>query len=116
MGDEAKPVFILACASCGKTVSGGEGACPRCGASFEDVRFECPFCGELVVPELRKCPSCGTAFDVFADEVADRATVELDRQETTAEDVTGFECPNCGKAVSEGDKECPNCGARFTLE
>jgi len=116
MDDESKPVFVLACASCGKTVSGGESACPRCGVSFEDLRFECPFCGELVVPELRKCPSCGTTFDVFADDVADKATVELDGQQKAAEEVFGFECPNCGKTVSEGDKECPGCGARFTLD
>jgi RNA polymerase subunit RPABC4/transcription elongation factor Spt4 len=116
MDDESKPVFVLACASCGKTVSGGESACPRCGVSFEDLRFECPFCGELVVPELRKCPSCGTAFDVFAEDVADKATVELDGHQTAPEEVAGFECPNCGKAVSEGDKECPGCGARFTLD
>ncbi|MBU0684664.1 MAG: zinc-ribbon domain-containing protein [Candidatus Thermoplasmatota archaeon] len=24
-----------------------------------------------------------------------------------------FECPSCGKPVSENDTECPNCGARF---
>lgn len=122
------PVFVFGCMSCGKTVDGHETSCPRCGASFEGVKFECPFCGELVSPSQRKCESCGTEFGAFSEEISKTALVELDGSEfviddegeetTASERVTPpqaveYECPSCGKLVSENDAECPHCGARF---
>jgi rubrerythrin len=121
------PVFVFGCMSCGKTVDGREKSCPRCGASFEGVRFECPFCGELVSPSQRKCDTCGTEFGAFSEEVSKTALVELDGSELVMEDEPGpsttsgtgshdaveFECPACGKPVSESDAKCPHCGARF---
>jgi len=123
MGDEPMPVFVFGCLACGKTVAGSETSCPRCGASFEDVRFECPFCGELVSPNNRKCPSCGTEFSAFSESVSDTTAVDLDGMDVTicgdgdsskteAEEAS-YECPNCGKPVSEKDSECPHCGVRF---
>jgi len=128
MGKEPMPVFVFGCMSCGKTVDGHEKSCPRCGESFEGVRFECPFCGELVSPSQRKCESCGTEFGAFSEEVSKTSLVELDGSELVMEDETEkpqgpgergsggtieFECPSCGKTVSESDIECPHCGARF---
>jgi len=121
-------VFVFGCMSCGKTVDGHEKNCPRCGASFEGVRFECPFCGELVSITERKCASCGTEFGAFAEEVSKTALVELDgselvmvedgekepvHEEHAQDEVLEFECPACGKTVSESDSKCPHCGARF---
>jgi len=128
MGDEPMPVFVFGCMSCGKTVDGHEKNCPRCGASFEGVRFECPFCGELVSPSQRKCSSCGTEFGAFSEEVSMTSLVELDGSEFVMEDeaqtkgsaddqkpieALEFECPSCGKTVSENDTKCPHCGVRF---
>jgi len=127
MDKEPLPVFVFGCVTCGKTVAGTEKSCPRCGASFEDVKFECPFCGELISPTQRRCESCGTEFSDFAEGVSEISTVDLDSAETvtvpeaaTADskpadppEVLEFECPSCGKQVSENDTECPNCGARF---
>jgi rubrerythrin len=124
MADKPMPVFILGCVACGKTVSGTESKCPRCGVSFEDMRFECPFCGELIRSDIRRCNSCGTSFDVFAEDVVESTSVNLDSSDSTApepgsddepsEEVT-YECPSCGKSVSESDEACPSCGARFVL-
>lgn len=127
MDKEPLPVFVFGCVACGKTVAGTEKVCPRCGASFEEVKFECPFCGELISPTQRKCESCGTEFSEFADGVSEVSAIDLDSPETVAvpeaatieskpaapSEVVEFECPNCGKPVSENDTECPNCGARF---
>jgi rubrerythrin len=128
MGNEPMPVFVFGCMSCGKTVDGHETSCPRCGASFEGVRFECPFCGEMVSPTQRKCEACGTVFGAFAEEVSKTSLVELDGSEivmdedserpnaSAAQDSVEsmeFECPSCGKPVSENDTSCPHCGARF---
>jgi len=127
MDKEPLPVFVFGCVSCGKTVAGNEKSCPRCGASFEDVKFECPFCGELISPMQRKCEACGTEFSEFAEGVSEMSAVDLDSAETVAAhdpatadpepaetlEVLEFECPNCGKPVSETDTECPHCGARF---
>lgn len=122
MGDPL-PVFVFGCVSCGKTVEGGEKVCPRCGASFENVQFECPFCGELVSPAQRRCEACGTEFGAFANEVSKTSMVELDGTEVApiddkdtreeAEQRVDYECPACGKPVSETDTSCPHCGARF---
>ncbi len=115
MADPSSPVFVLACVSCGKTVSGSEAKCPRCGASFEEVRFECPFCGELVSPGQSRCPECGTEFSIFADAVDEASSVGLDGPvEDAPDEVSEFECPACGKAVGADDTECPHCGARFS--
>jgi rubrerythrin len=128
MGDESLPVFVFGCLSCGKTVAGNEKSCPRCGASFEDVRFECPFCGELVSPTQHRCSACGTEFAAFAEEVSETAVVDLDRSESPAQadssteqprpdpvvETLEYECPNCGKPVSEGDTKCPHCGVVFS--
>ncbi len=125
MADGPMPVFVLGCVACGKTVSGNESQCPRCGASFEDMKFECPFCGELIRSDARRCQSCGTQFDVFAEEVVESTSVELDSEETTApepetgggsSDEVSYECPSCGKPVAESDDTCPSCGARFVSE
>ena len=127
MGKEPLPLFVFGCLSCGKTVAGNEGACPRCGASFEDVRFECPFCGALISPQQHMCNECGTEFSQFAEEVSETSAIELDGAEGVVEDPSGnvgesgkehseevtYECPNCGKLVTEKDSECPHCGARF---
>ena len=123
MGQEPLPVFVFGCVSCGKTVAGTEDKCPRCGASFDDVKFECPFCGELVSPRQRRCSSCGTEFGEFAEEVSETSAIDLDResdsppteasQDGSVEAVT-YECPQCGKPLSESDDRCPNCGARFS--
>ena len=127
MEKEPLPVFVFGCVSCGKTVAGTEKSCPRCGASFEDVKFECPFCGELISPAQRKCESCGTEFSDFAEGVSETSAIDLDSADTVAgpesqqidskpndsPGVLEFECPNCGKPVSETDTVCPNCGARF---
>jgi len=124
MGDEPMHVFVFGCMSCGKTVDGREKSCPRCGVSFEGVKFECPFCGELVSIAQRRCEACGTEFGAFAEEVSKTALVELDGSELVLEDdsevsekkpdeVVEYECPECGKKVSENDAECPHCGARF---
>jgi len=128
MGKEPMPVFVFGCMSCGKTVDGHEETCPRCGASFEGVGFECPFCGELVSPSQRRCESCGTEFGAFSEEVSKTALVELDGSELVmeaetegsvasetkgSEEMLEFECPLCGKTVSENDTKCPHCGARF---
>ncbi len=127
MDKEPLPVFVFGCVACGKTVAGTEKFCPRCGASFEEVKFECPFCGELISPTQRKCESCGTEFSEFADGVSEVSAIDLDSPETVTipeaatieskpavpSEVVEFECPNCGKPVSENDTECPNCGARF---
>lgn len=118
MEQDATPVFVFGCISCGKTVSGNEPSCPRCGTSFKGLKFECPFCGELVSPSDHRCTSCGTEFATFAEDVADTSSVSLDGARTSgtadspAESVE-FECPNCGKSVSENDRECPHCGAVF---
>ena len=118
MAEESLPVFVLACVSCGKTVSGNEDKCPRCGASFEGIDFECPFCGEHVRPESKRCGSCGTEFEIFAEVVVENSSVSLDSEEAEAKDDSGeavlYECPACGKPVSEADTECPHCGARFS--
>jgi len=124
MGNQPMPVFVFGCIACGKTVGGNEKKCPRCGALFEGVKFECPFCGELVSPMQRKCDSCGTEFGDFSEEVSETALVELDGSEIVLDDevrepmeekeVVEFECPACGKSVSESDAKCPHCGARFT--
>jgi len=123
MGDEPLPVFVFGCVACGKTVEGTEKVCPRCGAPFEDVKFECPFCGELISPTDRRCSSCGTEFGSFAEEVSETATVSLDGSEAPssspaanrpADEVVSYECPNCGKPVSESDMKCPHCGALFS--
>jgi predicted RNA-binding Zn-ribbon protein involved in translation (DUF1610 family) len=122
------PVFIFGCLSCGKTVAGTEKSCPRCGASFEDAKFECPFCGELIAPGDRTCRTCGTEFSSFSDEVSETSLIELDGEEKAPEteasqgpepkqeeaDEVVFECPVCGKQVSEGDAKCPHCGALFS--
>ncbi len=119
MNETPAPVFILACIACGKTVSGSEKSCPRCGASFDEVRFECPFCGELVKLDSTRCASCGTEFSVFAESVDENSSVVLDGPENdVAEaqgpDITEYECPACGKPVSENDDVCPSCGAKFS--
>jgi DNA-directed RNA polymerase subunit RPC12/RpoP len=125
MGDEPLPVFVFGCMVCGKTVAGTEASCPRCGTSFENVRFECPFCGGLVSPTERRCNACGTEFGAFAEEVSETAVVDLDcspdvphgdptpDKESCSEE-TEYECPNCGKPVSEDDVKCPHCGAVFS--
>lgn len=128
MADKSLPVFVFGCASCGKTVSGKERSCPRCGASFEDVMFECPFCGELVSPSDHACASCGTEFDQFAEEVSETSSVDLDGADPQAPESkhggadqrsadpsaeAEYECPACGKSVSESDTRCPHCGANF---
>jgi predicted RNA-binding Zn-ribbon protein involved in translation (DUF1610 family) len=113
MAEKPSPVFVFGCVSCGKTVSGDERLCPRCGATFEDVRFECPFCGELTSPDEGRCKSCGTEFAVFADNVADAASIALDGMGGT-EGPVEFECPNCGKKVAENDQKCPHCGVVFS--
>lgn len=118
MADEAPPVFVLACVSCGKTISGSEESCPRCGASFKEVCFECPFCGAIVSAEQSKCSECGTEFSIFAEAVDETASVELDGPATDAsppqEEPPEYECPACGKSVGSGDSQCPHCGARFS--
>jgi rubrerythrin len=118
MDETSAPAFVFGCLACGKTVSGGEPKCPRCGASFEDVKFECPFCGELISPEEHRCPSCGTEFAIFADEVSEKSSIDLDNGSADPAEVdagsTEFECPACGKSVSESDKSCPHCGALFS--
>ena len=126
MAEETMPVFVFGCMVCGKTVAGTEKSCPRCGASFEDVRFECPFCGDLISPTQRRCNACGTEFGAFAEEVSETAVVNLDGagSEQAADKVsagaegspseTEYECPNCGKAVTEADTKCPHCGVDFS--
>ena len=127
MGKEPLPVFVFGCISCGKTVGGNEKSCPRCGASFEEVKFECPFCGELVSLNQRRCSTCDTEFGSFSEEVCETALIDLDGADTTAEGAARaegpskredesyeFECPVCGKAVSESDSKCPHCGALFS--
>lgn len=103
-------------------MSGGEKSCPRCGASFEDVRFECPFCGALVSPQDSKCSSCGTEFRAFAEGVSEVCSIDLDSDEAQnapaasqkpSGETVEYECPSCGKPVSENDAECPHCGVRF---
>jgi len=127
MADKSLPVFVFGCASCGKTVSGREKTCPRCGASFEGVMFECPFCGELVSPSDRSCASCGTEFESFAEDVSEVCSVDLDgpseaskqpsqeqaRKSDEGTEAVEYECPVCGKSVSESDTRCPHCGAQF---
>ena len=90
--------------------------------------FECPFCGELVSLSQRKCESCGTEFGAFSEEVSKTSLVELDGSDIVMDEETEkneieeaqaqgeaveFECPSCGKPVSENDTACPHCGARF---
>ncbi|OGS41957.1 MAG: hypothetical protein A3K67_03650 [Euryarchaeota archaeon RBG_16_62_10] len=119
MGGEPLPVFVFGCMSCGKTVSGSEKSCPRCGASFDDVRFECPFCGELVSPGDSRCGRCGTEFSAFAAGVCEASAVDLDGRDMgpppqdPGPEVVEYECPECGKRVSESDVQCPHCGVRF---
>ena len=118
MADEDMPVFVFGCMSCGKTVSGKEKSCPRCGASFEGVVFECPFCGEPVSPDQTSCKNCRTEFSAFATDVSETAAVELDREGRSpripgAGESVDYECPECGKPVSQDDNECPHCRARF---
>jgi DNA-directed RNA polymerase subunit RPC12/RpoP len=125
MAEQSLPVFILACVACGKTVSGKEDKCPRCGASFEELEFECPFCGEKVTASQSKCVSCDTEFEIFAEEVAEASSVELDSEgsapeeaplltEGEAPDQASYECPSCGKPVGESDTKCPHCGVMFS--
>jgi RNA polymerase subunit RPABC4/transcription elongation factor Spt4 len=118
MAEDEPPVFVLACVSCGKTVSGSEAKCPRCGASFDDLSFECPFCGAIVSAGQSKCGECGTEFSIFAEAVDDAASVDLDGPASESipkpEEAAEYECPACGKAVGEGDEECPHCRARFS--
>lgn len=117
MADPSTPVFVLACVSCGKTVSGSEAECPRCGASFKDVCFECPFCGEVVSAGDSKCPTCGTEFSIFADAVDEASSVDLDgpsESGTEESQVEEYECPACGKPVGAQDTDCPHCGAHFS--
>lgn len=117
MDDGSPPVFILACVACGKTVSGDEDKCPRCGASFDDREFECPFCGEHTTSANLRCESCNTEFEVFAEEVAETSSVKLDSLDSVAssdDDESTFECPSCGKGISESDEKCPHCGAMFS--
>jgi rubrerythrin len=128
MGKDPMPVFVFGCISCGKTVAGNEPRCPRCGASFEGVMFECPFCGELVSPAQQKCPKCETEFSAFSEDVSETSSVNLDGEDTGTDEgpqqpseseaevgkgATEFECPACGKSVSESDTRCPHCGANF---
>jgi len=125
MADKDMPVFVFGCLSCGKTVSGKEKSCPRCGASFESVVFECPFCGESVSPSNQRCRNCGTEFSSFAEGVQEISSVALDGESrrpaisegeprAKADESVEYECPACGKPVSENDSECPHCGARFS--
>jgi len=127
MGKEPLPIFVFGCMSCGKTVAGDERSCPRCGASFDEAMFECPFCGELVSSIQRKCEACGTEFGAFAEDVSETSAVNLDGVDTPAAEPDGapdakpegiketceFECPACGKPVSENDSKCPHCGVIF---
>ena len=118
MSEEDMPVFVFGCMSCGKTVSGKEKSCPRCGASFEGVVFECPFCGDAISPEQTRCNGCGTEFSSFSEGVSETAAVDLDgegrpRHVGVEKDSAEYECPTCGKPVSESDNECPHCHARF---
>lgn len=124
MAEQSHPVFILACVACGKTVSGKEDKCPRCGTSFDGMEFECPFCGEKVTTTDSMCPFCKTKFEIFAEEVAETSSVELDspgpapadapeKEEEKTEKVE-YECPSCGKPVGESDSKCPHCGAMFS--
>jgi predicted amidophosphoribosyltransferase len=122
MAEQSLPVFVLACVACGKTVSGKEEKCPRCGASFDDVEFECPFCGETVTASQNKCESCSTEFEIFAEEVAEVSSVDLDSEaagappqaEEPRPDPVTYECPSCGKQVGDSDNRCPHCGAMFS--
>ncbi|HIH01365.1 TPA: hypothetical protein HA259_04705 [Thermoplasmata archaeon] len=124
MADQSHPVFILACVTCGKTVSGNEEKCPRCGTSFEGMEFECPFCGEKVTTTDTMCPFCKTEYEIFAEEVAETSSVELDspgsppsdaqEQEAGKPEKAEYECPACGKSVGESDNKCPHCGAMFS--
>jgi len=127
MGQESLHVFVFGCISCGKTVAGNEKSCPRCGASFEDVLFECPFCGELVSPRESRCTSCGTEFSGFSEGVLETCSLDLDGAESESApaspepaepkpeptEALEYECPNCGKPVSENDTKCPHCGVSF---
>lgn len=119
MSEEDMPVFVFGCMSCGKTVSGKEKSCPRCGASFEGVTFECPFCGDPISPDQRRCRNCGTEFSAFSEDVSETAAVDLDgtgRPSHVGEskESVEYQCPECGKPVSENDGECPHCHARFS--
>lgn len=133
MADQSPPVFVLACVSCGKTVSGSEAKCPRCGASFEDMCFECPFCGKIVSAGQSRCGECGTEFSIFAEAVDEASSLELDGPSNSAApeaagpvapaepaqaagvgEAADYECPACGKPVGEKDEQCPHCGARFS--
>lgn len=118
MADQSSPVFVLACVSCGKTVSGSEAECPRCGVSFKDLSFECPFCGEIVSMGQSRCPECGTEFSIFAEAVDEASSVDLDGpvegEPSVSSEETDYECPACGKPVAAEDAECPHCGARFS--
>jgi rubrerythrin len=124
MAEQSLPVFILACVACGKTVSGREDKCPRCGASFDGMEFECPFCGEKVTTSHSKCPFCETEFEIFAEEVAETSSVELDssgsetpaaqKPDAAEPEKLEYECPACGKPVGESDDKCPHCGAMFS--
>jgi len=127
MGKEPLPVFVFGCTSCGKTVAGNEKSCPRCGVSFDEVKFECPFCGELISPSQRKCPTCGTEFGAFSEEVSEKSLIDLDGADVSMEEISRtkppqkrdgeaveFECPVCGKSVSESDTKCPHCSALFS--
>jgi RNA polymerase subunit RPABC4/transcription elongation factor Spt4 len=115
MADDPAPIFILACISCGKTVSGKEKSCPQCGTVFEDMCFECPFCGQIVSPGETRCKECGTEFSVFAEEVCESAHIELDGPDASEKpaESSEYECPACGKPVGENDSQCPHCGAKF---
>ncbi|UCE90836.1 MAG: zinc ribbon domain-containing protein [Methanobacteriota archaeon] len=116
MAEDPPPVFVLACVSCGKTVSGNEIKCPRCGALFDDREFECPFCGEHTTSDDSRCKACSTEFEVFAEEVAETATVRLDGLDSQAKADEGpnLECPACGRTVGEAERKCPHCGAMFS--
>jgi DNA-directed RNA polymerase subunit RPC12/RpoP len=124
MDERSLPVFVLACVACGKTVSGKEDKCPRCGASFDSMEFECPLCGEKVLVSQTKCHFCETEFEIFAGEVAEASSVELDSSESGPSPQMGsddkkaesveYECPSCGKPVGESDSKCPHCGAMFS--
>lgn len=60
---------LIACPSCGHTVSSVASACPRCGHQLEQPRYhqgsagslaECRKCGRQVLTKVRLCPYCGT--------------------------------------------------------
>lgn len=105
-----RPVYIIACPTCGTSFNPAETFCPTCQMAvcgechtplLADEDY-CPRCGRAAgdkTPQAtHQCPACGRAI-TLGDDTCAQCGQSL--------------CPACGKGVSDKAIICPNCGTEF---